>query len=79
MFKNLQNIIKTPTGKLVVAVILGVGLATLFRRSCEEKACIKFKAPNPAEITANAYKHGELCYKFVPVTKECTSRAPVAH
>ena len=79
MFKNFRNMIKTPVGKVVVAMILGVGLATLFRRSCEGKACIEFKAPNPVEVASNAYKHGELCYKFMPVTKECTSASPVAH
>ena len=77
MFRNFQSVLKTRTGKLLIAVILGVGLATLFRRSCEGKGCHQFKAPNPEEVKRTTYSHGGFCYKFTPVTKPCTTKAPV--
>ena len=43
----IQNIIKsmhTDFGQVVISIILGIGLASISRRSCHDKECYKFNA-----------------------------------
>jgi hypothetical protein len=54
-----------------MSVILGFGLATLFRTVCKGKNCLLFKAPPMDEIQDKVFKHQDKCYKFTPVTKKC--------
>ena len=44
----IQNIIKsmhTEFGKVVISIILGIGLASIFRRTCHAKECYNFQSP----------------------------------
>jgi hypothetical protein len=61
MFKNF---IRTPYGKIVISLILGFGLSTLFRKSCSDKKCIVFKSPPLDKIKDQVYKYDEKCYLF---------------
>lgn len=79
MFKNFSNLYQSKSGQVLIAAILGFGLATLFRRSCSGKDCIAFIAPKIKEVTANTYIHGPACYKFVPRSLECTHKEPILH
>jgi hypothetical protein len=54
-----------------MSVILGFGLATLFRTVCKGKNCLLFKAPPMDEIQDKVFKQQDKCYKFTPVTKKC--------
>ena len=79
MFKNFRNLYRSPSGKLIIAAILGFGLATLFRRSCKGRDCILFRAPVIKEVSTNTYIHGPSCYKFTPETQKCKHKSPVLH
>jgi hypothetical protein len=54
-----------------MSVILGFGLATLFRSVCKGNNCLIMKAPPLNEIEDKIYKHEGKCYKFTPLTKKC--------
>jgi len=79
MFRDFGNLSKSPTGKIIIACILGLGLATLFRSSCKGKDCIQFVAPAVHKISKTTYAHGSSCYRFTPKSKPCTSKVPVLH
>ena len=40
---ELSKVFKTETGRIIMSVLLGLGLATLFRKSCQGKNCMIFK------------------------------------
>jgi len=61
---NLSKFVHTESGKLFMSIILGLGLATLFRASCKGKNCILYNAPPLEEIKDKTYKINEKCYKF---------------
>ena len=67
----LNKFLHTHSGKYIMSVILGFGLATLFRTVCKGKNCLLFKAPPMDEIQDKVFKHQDKCYKFTPVTKKC--------
>ena len=39
------DIFSTPSGKKVASIILGIGLATMFRRICTKNNCLIIKIP----------------------------------
>ena len=54
----------SPMGKIFISILLGLGLATMFRQVCAEKNCIRFVGPVISEVDGKIYKHGEKCYKY---------------
>jgi len=71
---NLSKFFHTESGKILMSVILGFGLATLFRSVCNGKNCLIMKAPPLDDIENKIYKHGEKCYKFISVTTKCDAK-----
>jgi hypothetical protein len=65
MFLNIIKSVYTPTGKIIISIILGFGFASLFRKNCKNNDdCIDFKGPPIDEISKNTYKHDNKCYQF---------------
>lgn len=58
-------LLNSPMGKIFISILLGLGLATMFRTVCEEKKCIRFVGPVISEVDGKIFKHGEKCYKYV--------------
>ena len=61
----------TQTGRMFISVILGLGLATMFRRVCKDKNCIDFNGPVISEVDGKIFKHGGSCYKYEAETAKC--------
>ena len=57
--------------KIIISIILGFGLATLFRRVCKEKNCIIFKGPKLDDINGATFKYREKCYNYIPFSSKC--------
>ena len=61
---NIKRLLNTPMGKILLSIILGLGLATLFRQVCHGKNCITFNGTVINEIDGKIYKFGEDCYEY---------------
>jgi hypothetical protein len=68
---NLIKTIHTPNGKMVISVILGIGLASLFRKVCTGRSCLVFKAPDFNEVEKTTYSHDNKCYRFEKQSVSC--------
>lgn len=68
---NLQRLLNSDTGRIIISVVLGFGLATLFRKVCKDKNCITFHGPVISEN--DIYKHDEKCQKYVLQSSKCDS------
>ena len=71
MLQRLQKVIHTKFGQIVISIILGLGLASIFRKACDEINCLNFVAPKASEVEKTVYKHGNNCYKFKAMTQPC--------
>ena len=71
MIEDALRTFKTDTGKCLVSMILGFGLASIFRKSCESRNCMIFNAPSVDVIRQNVYKHDGKCYKFSERSTNC--------
>ena len=63
--------VHTHTGKILMSVILGFGIASLFREVCKNRRCIIFKAPPLAELKDKVYKFDNKCYKYTTKQTKC--------
>jgi hypothetical protein len=69
---NLDKFVHTTTGKYIISILLGFGLATFFRKICIGKSCIIEKAPSLNEIDNQIYNFNNKCYKLTKQHVECS-------
>ena len=74
MFNKLSETMHTKTGKIIISIILGFGLASLFRKTCNDKTCLEFKGPPVKKVEDHIYKHNKRCYKFETQTIDCKNK-----
>ena len=70
---NLRRLLYSDIGKYIIAILLGLGLATLFRKVCKDRNCIVFKAPNIQKIKNQIFKFENKCYKFIESIEKCNN------
>lgn len=70
---NLKRLLNTPMGRVFISVILGLGLATFFRKVCKDKNCIVFHGPILSEFEDKVYKYGDKCYSYKTKSDKCDS------
>jgi hypothetical protein len=72
--QRLLKLFRTEKGKIILSIIIGVGIASLFRKACtDRKQCIVFKGPNLDELHKNIYRHDNKCYSFKEKSTKCGS------
>ena len=69
--------VHTKTGKYVMSMLLGFGLASLFRTVCKDKNCILFQAPPLEEIKDKIYGHENKCYKYTATPAKCDKQKKI--
>jgi hypothetical protein len=67
----LDKFVHSNTGKILMSIILGIGLATFFRSVCVGRNCRVFSSPPIEEIEEQIYKFDDKCYKFEREATNC--------
>jgi hypothetical protein len=75
MQMHLGKFVHTERGKIIMSILLGLGLATLFRKVCKGKNCLAFHAPPLDDFKDKIYKNNGKCIKYVPVATKCSLNA----
>ena len=71
MKKGMMRLLHTDNGRYAISFILGLGLASLFRKVCKDRNCLIFKAPPLSEVTKNTYEYSDKCYTFKEKLTKC--------
>ena len=74
---NFDRLLNTPLGKIFISIMLGIGIACLFRQVCNEKNCIRFEGVVISDIHDKIYKHDEKCYKYVAKPTTCNKNKKI--
>ena len=74
---NLGRFVHTETGRYIMSMILGFGLASLFRTVCKDKNCLIFHAPPLDQFKDKIYKNNGECVKYNSIATKCTSNAKI--
>jgi len=74
---NLSKYIHTENGKKLMSILLGFGLASLFRTICKDRNCIIFHAVPLDKIKDKIYKINNKCYKYNIKSTNCDSNKKI--
>jgi hypothetical protein len=72
------NIMKVPGLATVISVLLGFGLAALFRPLCKGPDCLIMRGPPVTDIRGAVYQFGSKCVEFVPKPIACPAKTDTA-
>lgn len=68
---SLNKIMNTEFGAITISVLLGLGLAALFRSACKDGKCVVIESPPAEDTDKYFYKIDSDCYKYTPVAAKC--------
>ena len=72
---HLGKFVHTERGKIIMSILLGFGLASLFRKVCKDKNCLIFHAPPLDNFNNKIYKSNGKCVKYNPIQTKCSINA----
>ena len=70
----ISKILNNRVGVIVISIILGLGLASLFRRVCSGANCIIIKGPPTSEIKDRIFIFGDKCYTYKTKGVSCSEK-----
>jgi len=56
---NFRRMLHQPLGKIFISILLGLGLASLFRKVCQDKQCLEFRGPPVSAIQGKVFANGD--------------------
>lgn len=71
---NIRRLIYGEYSKYIISVILGFGLATLFRFSCESIECLNFVGPPSSMLKTKVFKYEDGCVKLKHKPVKCNEK-----
>jgi hypothetical protein len=67
----VKKMLNDTGGSIIISIILGLGLAAMFRRACRGDNCMIIKAPSSKEVSKYVYRLDDACYKYTPEVVDC--------
>jgi hypothetical protein len=69
----MREFLHSKVGRIIISILWGLGLATIFRKTCRNNRCIVINSPNKEFIEKNTfnYEGSDKCYKYEPEIKNC--------
>ena len=72
MFSNIVNkLFKNDQGIILVSIILGLGIASLFKQTCIGNGCVIIKSLPSSNIQQKTYRFDDKCYKYNAYSSKC--------
>lgn len=68
---KIGEFFKTRAGIIAFSIVLGLGIAALFRSVCSEGKCVVVEGPALEDTSKYYYKIKDQCFKYNPVAAEC--------
>jgi hypothetical protein len=68
---ELKTFLHSKNGRILMSVLLGIGISTLFRKVCKDRNCLVFKAPQYEKIKDKIFKFDNKCYTYKDNIKQC--------
>jgi hypothetical protein len=69
-----DRLFKTRIGVVILSIIWGLGLSTIFKYSCMNNSCnvVEYKAPDINSMSQSIFNYGTKdCYKYKPIISQC--------
>ena len=67
----IKDLLETRMGQIIISIILGLGLAAVFRQVCKGPNCVVVNSPDVNELEKYTYKLNDECFKYTPYPAAC--------
>ena len=67
----IKNLLSNNFGRILVSCILGLALASLFKKVCVDDDCLIIKSDPNWNLNNKIFKENNKCFKFKPKTSSC--------
>ena len=74
---RFHKLLYSKYSNIILSIILGIGLATIFKVTCDNNSCNKYMAPATTKIESHIWGHGSKCYKYKAKTIPCTNKKTI--
>ena len=74
---NIKRFVNSDFGRIAMSILLGLGLATLFRKVCKDRNCIVIKGSHFDKIQDKTFKYNDKCYKFNSEAQTCDANKKI--
>lgn len=65
---QFRRLVGTPLGRVFMSLLLGLGIAALFRAKCVDRECIDFRGPVIDRVHGKVFRFGDdQCSRFLLV------------
>lgn len=68
---DLKRLLHSDSGRIILSIILGLGLSTLFRKICTERDCLAFYSAPKDDILGKTFQHDDRCFQYQPKSVKC--------
>lgn len=76
---RIRRLLYSKNSKYIISIILGFGLAALFRKSCNKRSCLLFKGAKIKKIKNQVFKYNNKCYKFNHNATSCNKSKKIVN
>jgi hypothetical protein len=70
---DLSSLLKIPGMGTLISILLGFGLAAMFRPLCKGPDCLIMRGPPVQDVRNSVYQFGARCVEFDAKPIECKS------
>lgn len=67
----IKEYFDSPLGRIIFSIILGLGLAALFRKACNDNNCTIIKGPPVEKVKDKIFIMDGKCYTYTPKSTSC--------
>ena len=68
---DLKRMLNSEQGKVLISILLGLGLASLFRKAIKSENSFIFNGPILDEVEGKIFQQGDKCYKYESKNDKC--------
>ena len=69
---GIRNVLYSRSGRIIISILLGLGLSTLFRRVCDNRSCMVFRAAPIDKVKGQVFKFGKKCFEYTLDAEKCS-------
>lgn len=70
----ITDLLNHPIGNILISALLGLGLAAMFKKVCNDGHCLVIKGPQFEQIEGKTFIFEDKCYQYKPKAVECSNK-----
>ena len=74
---DLSRLFNTEQGKILLSILIGFGLSTLFRKICIDRNCLNFVSVPEKNILGKTFQQDSKCFQYRPKLSACNTSVKI--